>query len=296
METNKGSSNRWLGFVLILISAASFGSMALFANLAYQAGTSPTSLLILRFSIAALLMLPIVIWRGAKFPPRKHLFGYMFMGAVLYTLQAQSYFTALKYASSGLVALLLYTFPVMVTLLVAVLGWEKLTKDRVLPLFISIIGTALTLGQINGSALGILLSLSAAVSYAVYIVMGSRLKGDSMMGTLIILVTAGITNSMLSLNAGFQPPQTTVGWAAVFALAAIGTVLAVSTFFIGMRYTGPGQASILSTFEPVMTIALGSLFLNESFSKQQMLGGLFVLVAVVLLAKAKPAEKLATIQ
>ncbi|WP_018152367.1 DMT family transporter [Leeia oryzae] len=291
-DSQHTSKHTFAGIILILTSAACFGSMALFAKLAYADGVSRSSLLLLRFGIAALMVLPIVLLQKGRVPERKHFIGFCIMGGVLYTLQAQSYFGALQYASSGLVALLLYTFPVMVTLITAALGWEKLTLKRVIPLGIALLGTLLTLdGQLGGSPLGIMLGMGAAVAYSVYIVMGSRLKGDPMVGTLIILTTAFMTNSVFAFREGLHLPNTAQGWWPVLAIAAICTVLAVSTFFMGMRHVGPSQASILSTFEPVVTITLGALFLNEHFSLQQGAGGVMVLFAVVMLARSTHKPK-----
>jgi drug/metabolite transporter (DMT)-like permease len=82
-------------------------------------------------------------------------------------------------------------------------------------------------------------------------------------------------------------PQTTGGWAAVIGLAIISTVVAMITFFIGLNKLGPTRASTLSTFEPVVSVALAALILGEPLTFGKLAGGALILSAVVLLTLKK---------
>ena len=64
------------------------------------------------------------------------------------------------------------------------------------------------------------------------------------------------------------------GWLA--CLGAVSTVGAIALFFAGLRRVGPSTASILSTLEPVVTVALAFVVFGESLGLQ-LLGGAFVL-------------------
>ena len=57
----------------------------------------------------------------------------------------------------------------------------------------------------------------------------------------------------------------------------------MSAFFAGLRRVGPSEAAILSTFEPIVTVALALVVLGERLSEPQLAGGALVLAAVVLL-------------
>jgi drug/metabolite transporter (DMT)-like permease len=72
------------------------------------------------------------------------------------------------------------------------------------------------------------------------------------------------------------------GWFWVACIAVVSTVAAMLAFFAGLRRTGPSTASILSTFEPVVTTALAALTLAEFLTPLQLLGGLLVLSSVVV--------------
>lgn len=271
---------------LVLLSAACFGSMGLFAKLAYASGLTPTMLLTLRFALAAVVLVPLVAMRGSRMPRGKALAGFILMG-VLYTAQSQSFFTALVHASSGLVGLLLYVYPVLVTLLSVALRMESLNRRTAALLLMAIAGMAVMLGgDLHGTPLGIGLALLAAAIYAVYILIGGRLTHgtDPLAATLVVMLTAAIGNGVLAAAGGAALPAGAPTWLAILAIA-LATVVAIASFLAGMKAIGPAQASIFSTFEPVVTLVLGVAVLGESVSAGQLAGGALVLAAVVMLAR-----------
>ena len=99
------------GVFLILVSGISFGAAAIFARFAYGAGTNPITLLFLRFGIASICMIFMMLIRRLPLPRGQILFGLVLMGALGYVGQSFCYFTALTLISAGLVALLLYLYP-----------------------------------------------------------------------------------------------------------------------------------------------------------------------------------------
>ena len=75
--------------------------------------------------------------------------------------------------------------------------------------------------------------------------------------------------------------MTAAGCAWLGCLAVVSTVGAISLFFAGLRRVGPSAASILSTVEPVVTVALAFVVFGESLGPAQLVGGALVLSAVV---------------
>lgn len=275
---------------LVLLSAAGFGSSAVFAKAAYASGLNPSTMLALRFLIAAALLLPLVWLGGWRLPRGRQLAGYMLMG-LMYTAQSQGYFTALLYASSGLCAMLLYAYPVLVTILALLLGWERLDRRMLVLMVLAVAGMAVTLGgKLQGQPIGIALALMAAGVYAVYILFGNSLAKSSdnvhpLAACVVILGTAGVANSGMAAWQGIALPATATGWLAVCAIALFSTAVAIAAFFAGVAQIGASKASIISTFEPVVTMAFGVGMLGEKVSATQLLGGLMVLAAVILLAQ-----------
>ncbi|HYD82348.1 MAG TPA: DMT family transporter [Paucimonas sp.] len=286
--------SRRLAIFLVLLSAVGFGSVAMFAKLAYGAGVSTAVVLALRFLLAAAFLAPIIWIKRISLPRGRLLAGFILMG-VLYTAQAQSYFTALRYASSGLVGLLLYVYPVLVTVLALLLGWERLERRTLVLLVLAVMGLGVTLGgQLHGQPFGIFLGLLAAVIYAVYILTGGKLtpKVHPLAATFVVLASAAFFNGGLALAGGGGLPHGATAWLAIAAIALFATVLAIAAFLAGIKHIGAAQASIVSTMEPVITIGLGVALLGETVSTSQMLGGAMVLTAVILLATRPPQPAL----
>ena len=275
---------------LVLLSAAGFGSMALFATFAYASGVSPSTLLALRFVLAALLLAPLVWLRRLPLPRGRNLAGYILMG-ILYTAQAQGYFNALLHASSGLVGLLLYVYPLLVTLLAILLGWDSWNRRVLMLLVLASCGMAITLGgKLQGEPAGIAMALFAAGIYALYILLGTRLarggqQTHPLAASIVIFATAAIANSALAAWNGIALPAGALGWLAVACIALFSTAVAIVSFLAGVQRIGAARASILSTFEPVVTMGIGFALLGETVSASQLLGGALVLLAVILLAR-----------
>ena len=271
----------------IVVSAVAFGAMAIFARFAYGAGADVLGILVLRFAIAGGILALVMLATRRPWPRGRALVVAILMGAIGYVGQSVTYFVALNHASAGLVALLLYAYPTLVCLLAAAFLGQPLTKRTVAILAVSFVGIALTLGGGQGTATGIALGLAAALFYSVYIVVGAReLSGtDALASTTVVCLSAAATLGLASCFRAPQFPTAAVGWAAIAAIALFSTLVAIIAFFAGLKRVGPAVASIVSTLEPVVTVALAWVILGESLSAVQLLGGALVLAAAVQLAR-----------
>src|SRR3972149_8402554 len=191
---------RIIGILLIVVSAASFGTLAIFGRYAFENGIDTFTLLFLRFTFAALLMFALLVFRRESLPRGKPLFQLIGMGALGYVGQSFSYLTAIRYASAGLVALLLYLYPIFVAVLSTVFLNEKLTRIKVTALMLALFGTALTVGPAGGQMSGILLAISAALIYSVYIIVGTNVMKhvSAVQSSTMIFASAGIVYGLLT--------------------------------------------------------------------------------------------------
>lgn len=283
--TNTRGTSRWSGPLLIVISAISFGTLPIFARLAYAAGATPTTVLLLRFLLAALPMGVVIVVRKIPLPRKRVLLGLVLMGGVGYVGQSLAYFTALTMASAGLVALLLYLYPALVTLLSALILKERLTPLKLGAVLLALAGTALTIRPDGGgSVVGILLGIASAVIYSIYILVGSRIMPHSgvLASSTTVMASAALVYGGIVAVQGAVFPVTPLGWIAIVAIALVSTVLAIVTFFAGLERIGPSRASTISTFEPVVSVLLAALVLGESFTALQVVGGCLILVAAFI--------------
>ena len=165
---------RLTGILLIAISAASFGTLAIFGRYAYTDGMDTFTVLFLRFTISASIMTIILLLRKEPFPRGRILLQLIGMGALGYVGQSFMYLTAINYASAGLVALLLYLYPFFVMILSAIVFREHITRLKVIALILALVGTALTVDPNGGQLIGALMAVTAAAIYSVYIIVGTN--------------------------------------------------------------------------------------------------------------------------
>lgn len=279
---------RWSGVAWIVLSAAGFGAMAIFAKLAYRDGVSLSTMLFLRFGIAGLLMASLGALQGMRWPRGRDLAWLVAMGALGYVGQAYCYFSALQYASAGVVALLLYLYPALVTIFSAfVFGWP-VGRGRAWAVAFALAGTALTVGgDLHSQTWGIALGAGAALIYSLYILAGAGVmrRIAPFPAATVVMLAAAAVYGVAAGREGLALPVSPTGWLAVGAIALFSTLLAILGFFKGMERLGAADASTLSTLEPLVTLVLAALVLDEAIGGMQLLGGMLILAAVIYLAR-----------
>ncbi len=281
--------NRIVGILLIVVSAASFGTLAIFGRYAYENGIDTFTLLFLRFIFAALFMFALLASRHEAFPRGKPLLQLIGMGALGYVGQSFAYLSAIKYASAGLVALLLYLYPVFVAILSAIFLREKFKAMKILALILATLGAAFTATPEGGTWSGILFAISAAMIYSVYIIVGTGVlkQVSAVQSSAVIFASAGIVYGILTAFNGANLPQTIAGWGAMSGIIFIATIIPVVTFLAGLKRIGPTNASMLSTFEPIVTVMLAAILFNEALHPVMLIGGGLILVSVIILARSE---------
>ena len=287
---------RFIGALLIVISAAAFATLPILARFAYVEGVDVLSLMSLRFSLAALVLLAWLAIRREPLPRGGTLARLVGMGAIGYVGQAFTYLTALKFASPGLVALLLYLYPVFVAILSAVLLREAIPAIKILALVMALAGLALTVGPGGGRPAGILLAISAAVIYSVYILVGTKVmqQVSAIQSSAVIFLSAGVTSSLLMVLNGAHLPVTGTAWAVIGGIVLIATVLPVVTFLAGLGRIGATNAAMLSILEPVVTVLLAAMLLGDVLKPVTLVGGGLILAAVLVVLRTGMKEKRAS--
>ncbi|MGH3992195.1 MAG: EamA family transporter, partial [Pseudonocardiaceae bacterium] len=234
------------GALLCLASAAAFGAMGIFGKLAYDEGATVGTLLAIRFALAAALLWLFVVCSGGarilRALSRRDVGIALALGAVGYGAQAGGYFAALERLDASLLSMLVYTFPVMVTVTAVALGRESASRRTAVALALASTGLVLVLvGAAAGAldALGTVLGLGAAVVYSAYILISEGVAARVAPLALSTLVCTGAatTLTLAGLAGGDLNPGsvTAAGFAWLSGLAVVSTVGAIALFFAGLR-------------------------------------------------------------
>jgi drug/metabolite transporter (DMT)-like permease len=288
-----GDGRRRAGLAACLVSATGFGALPVLGKAAYDAGLGPLSLLWGRFGLAAVAfwLLVIFVVRPAR-PPLPCIVTGLVMGAFGYAVEAGLFFVALERIDASLVELLLYAYPAIVTVVALATGREIPGPRLLGALALATLGV---IGVFAGSLAsgvdpaGLVLGLGAAAVYAGYILAGERVVPAIHPVLLAALVATGATVSFTVaglVRGGLPSPRTADGWTAVAVMAAVATVVPMAALFAGIERVGAPTASIVSTFEPVVTVVLAGLVLGETLTLVEATGAACVIAAVRLLARA----------
>lgn len=283
-----------------VVSAASFGTMAIIVRYMYDAGAAPLQVLALRFGLAAILLGGYTATRRASLLriSSRELLSYGALSLFGYGSASLCFFYALQYADASVVAILLYTYPSLIVLAELLFTRVRPTRGRVVAILMTFGGCVLVVDPFGGALgvkpMGIVLGVGAGVAYAAFSLMSHRLmetKSRSVMMTYMFAFTSLLATGAAIATGG---PLAPVGWSyALWGLLAllvlVPTFLAIVLYLRAVKALGASQAAILSTFEPVFTLVLAFLLLGESLSVSQMFGGILVLGGVLVAEKGSAA-------
>jgi drug/metabolite transporter (DMT)-like permease len=296
-----------LGVGLVLLSAAGFGSGALFAKPVYDVGVGWLVLSAWRFAIgAALAWAWLLAWpsrrRGLRALGRPAAVASVALG-VLYIGNSATYYAGLETVSASLAALIVYVYPAVVAVLSLRIGRRLEGRRAWAALGIALLGVALTVGGIDpGSApplFGLALIVVSPLIYSVWIVLSARLSGErretvghasdagaAAAAATALMMSATATVYWIGALATREPVLPTdvpaAAWPGVLGVGSVATFVAIQSFYEGARRVGAARAALISTFEPVWTITLAAVLLAESLGPVQLVGGALILAGVVL--------------
>jgi drug/metabolite transporter (DMT)-like permease len=279
--------DRLIGVFLVALFAALVATNAIFARICYDAGANPVTFLFMRLLIASPVMYLFMKWRGFSMPRGKLLTSLILVGG-LGTVSLICFFMALHLAPVNLVIIITYMYPTMVTVLSAVILKKPVTGFKIAALLLTIVGILLAIGMDSGGySLGIIFAVITAISHSLYLIFGSlsiQKAGPFSASTVIILTSLVILGFFVGIQ-GPQWPMNVSGWLAIIASALISTVLGRVAFYEGLRRIDIANASIISTFEVAVTVALAIIILGETVTLPKILGACLVISAVIMLAK-----------
>lgn len=290
-----------VGTAAVLLSALGFGTLATLTKLAFDAGVAIPTLLAWRYGLAALLVLAVLpleyrrrgnLLGTEPWPPSR--IAATVLAVLCFVANTTLYLVALRTVSIALAAVLFYLYPVLVVLL-RLLGWhERPTLRQGLAIGLGCTGVGIALGwQWTGIELaGALFMLASAALYAAYIVLAYRGFRDASpaLATGIIFPLTASVGIVIALAAGFPLLIEPAALPPVLGIAVLATVIPVQLFLYGSLRLGPTPAAILGTFEPIASVFFGIVVYGERLTGAQLLGGLLVVLAAMLVRAERRAR------
>lgn len=276
------------GLIYSIISAFAFGSMAILVKLGYNAGLGGNEMMQYRFTyaIAILAFYLFIKDRSLLRISFRDLGKCAIIGMVVYWAQTTCFVRGLATIPASTAALVLYVYPVTVTLLSAI--FLKMKIDRLVAISLSLVigGSCLVFYDAflkSVDATGLMYATGAMVVFSTYLVLVQvLLKGiKPMTATLYVMSFAALSFNLSGTPEVWLSPSrdaVLIG----FALGLLPGVIAVTTLYLAIEKVGSAYASIFSSIEPVVTLAGAAMFLSEEVVMLQISGAALIIVGIVL--------------
>ena len=288
-----------VGLSVALVSAAAFATSGPFAKSLLVADWAPGSVVTLRITLAALVLLvpTLLAMRGRWAALRRNAWGVVGYGLTGVAGCQLAYFHAVSHLSVGVALLLEYLAPVLIVLWLWGRHGQTPRRLTVLGVGLAVIGLLLVLDVLGGGAtvslVGVLWGLGAAVCLVLYFLLAAHVDDDVPAlglagGGLVVgaaaLWVAGLSG-LVDTTTGSQ--EVVLGgvvvpwWVPILVIALVAAAFAYVTGIVAVRLLGPKVASFVALTEVLFAVLFAWIVLAELPAPVQLLGGALIVAGVV---------------
>ena len=276
------------GLIFAAAAAAAYGTNPLFALPLYKLGMSSSCVLVFRYFIAAVILGALAFFRNGTLKLPHGTFPAAVSAGVLLSVSSITLFESYRHMNVGLASTILFVYPAMVAVIMAVFYRERLSALSVTGIAASMPGIALLSDIVGGqtSFTGIALVLASSLSYAVFIVetKESRLRTIPPDMMIFYAVCCGIP--VFTAAAGLREIQTYMTspevWAFSACLALFPTLISFVFTAAAIKLAGPTPTSVLGALEPVTAVLIGTFVFGEHLTTLHVSGIAIVIISVTL--------------
>lgn len=285
------------GYLYVLIGTTLWGVSSVVAKSLFMIGLRPAELVQIRLTLATLTLLLILLildrnrmivsWRDL---PYFLVLGFVGVAGVQFT-----YYYTISKIHVGPAVLIQYLSPVWISLYAFTFQKEPITKGKIAALLLALLGCYFTVGGyrmdlLRLNRIGVVSGLTSSLFFAFYALYGEKGLKKYDPWTLV-LYGFGFGAVFYWM---FTPPTKlmTEGysfkiWMAFLYIAIFSTLIPFGLYFKGIEKVRATRASITATWEPVVAGITAYFVLGEVLSPLQVVGGVGVIAAIVLLQIAK---------
>lgn len=282
------------GYLCGIGAAVCYGTNPLGALYLYEDGINANSVLFYRFALAVVMLCMLMAARRKSLKvSRRELSLLSALGVVFSTSSITLYFS-FCFMDAGIASTLLFVYPVMVAVIMALLFNERLPAVSVFAIMLALSGIAMLYHGDGGATLstrGVMLVMFSSLSYAVYIVVVNKspLRMSSMKLTFYVLffgMLTVLTNSFIT-GLHIQMLTTPRMWSCAFMLALLPTVFSLVLMTISVHETGSTPTAVMGALEPLTAVVIGVAVFGEQLTPRLAAGIVLILTAVIMIIAGK---------
>lgn len=281
------------GYLFVVAAATFWASAAAASKFLFNGGVTPFQLVQLRITTATGVLFLWLFFRHRELLriARRDIGYFLLLGTFGMAAINITYLYAISKLNVAAALTLEYLAPVLIALYTVLFQRERLSAGTMAAILAAVAGCYLVVGAYNLDLLqlniaGIMSGLGAACAFAWWSVHGEYGMRRYNPWTVLfyaLLVAAIEWNLLHPPLEAFRHPYPPAAWGWIFYIGVGGTILPFGLYYEGINRIRSTRASITSTLEPIMAGVFSFAFLGEVMAPLQLLGGVLVLAAVVLL-------------
>jgi drug/metabolite transporter (DMT)-like permease len=277
-----------------IAAAVAYGLNPLGVLKLYNDDINMDSVIFYRYGLAMIVLVGITLLQNKSFKiGRKELLLCLLLGFI-FAVSTITFFKSFYYMESGVACTLLFVYPLMVAVIMALFFKERLTIAARLSILTAMAGIGLLYKgeEMALSAIGILLVMLSSLAYALYIIIINRagLSLSAVTLTFYVMLFGMLTiilHSFITAEYHLQLLTSARQWLWALMLALIPTVLSLVLMAVAIKNIGSTPTAVMGALEPVTAVAIGVAVFDESFTLRIAAGILLILLAVSVIIAEK---------
>lgn len=276
------------GIMFTVISTILFGITPLIGKMTYAMGNNGIQLSLLRHLFVTPFFFIVVLMKNLSFHLTKQQAKDVFKVSIANALTIVLLYCSYSYMSIGSATVLHFLYPLFVCVLNYILYHQSLNQIQLICLALAIIGVLCFIEPTASSMIGVCLAVSSGLFFAYYMI-GMDHTSIRELSPYVYNFYLVVTNVIILLFLSIITKSIHVlpieGYLLSFVVAILTSVIAVVLLQKGIYCLGASLTAILSTLEPITSIIVGILFLNEELTFLKIIGCLLVLISTFLLVR-----------
>lgn len=278
------------GYIYTALSAIIFGLMPLLTKIIIARGATSLTIPFFRvFYVTIVLFFVLKIKKIDLYLEKRDLLSAIlisiFGSGLTIIILNESY----NYVDTGIATSLHFLYPLFVAILCCFFYGEKIIKKKIISLSFALVGIICFMSKGNGSLFGYFLAITSGLTYAFYLVKMDKtglvkMNALKLSFYLALFTTIEIfTMNLFMQDVVFKMDALSYGLLLVLALSS--SFLATVLLQKGVLLLGSTRASFICLLEPVTSMIVGILWLNEALTFNKGLGGLAIIISLIIFLK-----------
>lgn len=275
------------GYIYTALSAIIFGLMPLLTKIIIARGATSLTIAFFRvFYVTIVLFFVLKIKKIDLYLEKRDLLSAIltsiFGSGLTIIILNESY----NYVDTGIATSLHFLYPLFVAILCCFFYGEKIKKKQIISLSFALVGIICFMSKGNGSLFGYFLAIASGLTYAFYLVKMDKTGLVKMNALKLSFYLALFTTiEIFTMNLFMQDvvfKMDAIAYGLLLVLALSSSFLATVLLQKGVQLLGSTRASFICLLEPVTSMIVGILWLNEALTFNKGLGGLAIIISLII--------------